>query len=221
MQKSNHKDFCAILGLFHVYFWTSLCWKKVFIMQSPLLPQNCNKYRPFSLNAGSACLPITPFRVSLSVPMCALKSPKRIVDSVDPTLWKASLTSSTKAWYSLTALGHTPAISITTDPLLWTSTYRPVIPKESNRTHSLKWGLVRIPTLAWADILGSAPEEKSFYPPSKSTIPQPRLLVEETPTISRWFFFASYTNSNSFPVRVRTFQLPNSSLWWFFRKCAT
>ena len=80
---------------------------------------------------------------------------------------------------------------------------------------------MRILAPAWADILRSAPEEKSFHPPSKSMIPEPCLLVEQTPTISSWCFFAFSINSNSFPVRVRTFQLPNSSLWWFSQKCAT
>jgi len=46
-------------------------------------------------------------------------------------------------------------------------------------------------------------------------------LVEETPTISRWYRFASSTNSNYFPVRVGIFQLPNNSWWWFTHECAT
>ena len=29
MQKSM-KDFCAILSLYHVYLWTSLCWKDIY-----------------------------------------------------------------------------------------------------------------------------------------------------------------------------------------------
>ena len=51
------------------------------------------------------CFPITPFQVSVSVPTCALKSPIRTVDSVADTRRRASFTSSTKAWYSLVALG--------------------------------------------------------------------------------------------------------------------
>ena len=101
MQKSV-KDFCYISGLYHEYLWISLCWIKVFIMEGLLLQQSCNKYRLFLLTAGSPCLRIMPFHVSLSVPMRALKSPKRIIGSVDLTLWRALLTSSTKVWYLLT-----------------------------------------------------------------------------------------------------------------------
>ena len=39
--------------------------------------------------------------------------------------------------------------------------------------------------------------------------------------ISRWYRFTSSTNSSSFPVKVRIFQLPNSSWWWLTRECAT
>ena len=104
--QNSTKVFCAILDLYHVYLlWTSLCWKRVFIMQSPLLQQKCNRYLPFSINNGYSRLPITPFHVLLYVLMCSLKSLKRIVDYVVPTLWRASLALSTKIWSSLTALG--------------------------------------------------------------------------------------------------------------------
>ena len=80
----------------------SVLEKGILNAEPDLLQQSCNKYRPFSFNAVSPCLPITPFHglsfnVSLSVPMCALKSPKTIIDFVDPTFWRTSLTSSTKA----------------------------------------------------------------------------------------------------------------------------
>ena len=80
MQKSI-RDFCPMFDLYHVYLWTSLCWKNVFMMLSPLLEQSCNKYWPFWFALAIPCLPITPFHVSLSVPTCALKSPKRTIDS--------------------------------------------------------------------------------------------------------------------------------------------
>jgi len=71
--------------------------KKVFVMRSPLLQQSCNRYLPFSFKHGTPCLPITPFHVSESVPVCALKSPMRTVKSEGDTLSSASFTSSTKA----------------------------------------------------------------------------------------------------------------------------
>ena len=57
---------------------------KRFMMQSPFLQQSCNKYWPFLLNAGSPRLPITLFYVSLSVPMCALKSLKGLLVQIAP-----------------------------------------------------------------------------------------------------------------------------------------
>ena len=104
MQKSI-KDFWSILRRYHVYLWTTLCWKKVFMMRSPLLQQSCNKYLPFSFGLVTPCFPITPFHVSVSVPTCAIKSPIRTVDSVADARRRASFTSSTKVWYSLVALG--------------------------------------------------------------------------------------------------------------------
>jgi len=103
MQKSII-DFYSTLSLYQVKLWISLCWKKVFMMRSPLLQQNCNRYFPFSFKPGTPCLLITPFHFSVSVPMCALKSPMMIVDLKGDTLSRASFTSSTKAWYSLAAL---------------------------------------------------------------------------------------------------------------------
>ena len=75
---------------------TSLYWKKVFMMQSPLLQQSCNNYLPFSFSPVTPCFPITLFHVSVSVPTCGLKSPTRTVDSVGDTRRRASFTSSTK-----------------------------------------------------------------------------------------------------------------------------
>ena len=55
-----------------------------------------------------------------------------------------------------------------------------------SNTHSLTTkGLCELPHPLEQNILGLTPEYKSIHPPSKSTIPQPRLLLEETPTISR------------------------------------
>ena len=52
----------------------------------PVTTTKLQKISAILLNAGSSCLPITPIYVSLSAPLCALKSPKRIIDSFDPTL---------------------------------------------------------------------------------------------------------------------------------------
>ena len=154
MQKSI-KDFWSLLGRYHGYLWTSLNWKKVFMMRSPLLHQSCNKYLPLSFIPVTPCFPITPFHVSVSVPTCALKSPIRTVDSVGDTRRRASFTSSIKAWYSFVALGayicnrhndRSNTLSFNTQT------------RDPNKIQSEKRGLVRISTPAWADVLGSAPE---------------------------------------------------------------
>ena len=44
---------------------------------------------------------------------------------------------------------------------------------------------LEINKLTIAAILGSAPEQKSFHQPSRSLVPDPRLLVEKTPTIAK------------------------------------
>jgi len=56
-------------SLHQVYLCISLCWKKVFMMHSPLLHHSCNRSLPFSFTSPSLCRPITT-------------SPKRIVDSL-------------------------------------------------------------------------------------------------------------------------------------------
>ena len=158
VQKSI-KDFWSILGRYHVYLWTSLCWKKVFMMRSPLLQQSCNKYLPFSFSPVTPCFPITPFHVSVSVPTCALKSPIRTVDSVVDTRRRASFTSSTKAWYSLVAWGAYTCNRHNDRSNTLSFNIQTRDPKGiQSDTQSDKRGLVRIPTPACADILGSAPE---------------------------------------------------------------
>ena len=63
------------------------------------------KYLPFSFSPVTPDFPITPFHVSVSVPTCALISPIRTANSVGDTRRRAWFKSSTKAWYSLVALG--------------------------------------------------------------------------------------------------------------------
>ena len=128
-------------------------------MQSALLRQSCNKYRPFLFNAESPFQEITPFHVSQSVPMRALKSLKRILDSVDPTLWRASLTSPTKARYLLTALVSYICNRQNDRSFTLSFNLHARDPKgiQSN-TQSFYWGHVRIPTRTWAGSLGSALE---------------------------------------------------------------
>ena len=74
-------------------------------MHSPLVAQNCNKHLPFLLMSGSPCCPITPFQVPLSMPTCALKSPKRTRDSDEVAFPNATSTSSRKASYCDSMLG--------------------------------------------------------------------------------------------------------------------
>ena len=148
MQKSI-KDFWFMLVRCHVYLWTSLCWRKVFMMRNPLLQQSCNKYFPFSITPVTPCFPITHFHVSVSVPTCALKSPIRTVDSVADTRRRASFTSSTKVWYSLVALGAYTCNRHKDRPNTLSFGIQTRDPKgiQSN-TQSDNWGLVRIPTPA-------------------------------------------------------------------------
>ena len=109
------KDFWSILGRYHVYLWTTLCWKKVIIMRSPLLQQSCNKYLPFSFSPVTTCFPITLLAIFVSVPTCALKSLIRTVDLVGDTRRRASFTSSTKSWGLLFKAGHPFAMNLTRD----------------------------------------------------------------------------------------------------------
>ena len=75
-------------------------------MHSPLVAQSCKKHLPFLLMSGSPCCQITPFRVALSMPTCALKSiPKRTRDSDDVAFPNATSTSSRKASYCDSMLG--------------------------------------------------------------------------------------------------------------------
>ena len=87
--------------LHQVYLSTSLCWKKVFMMNSTLLEHSCSGSLLLSLTSASPCRPITPFHTPESFPTCALKSPKRIVDTSVLTLRKASLLSSTNSRYRI------------------------------------------------------------------------------------------------------------------------
>ena len=62
--------------------------------------------------SGLPCCPITPFQVALSMPTCALKSPKRTRDSDEVAFSSATSTSSRKTSYCDSILGHkvrTPA----------------------------------------------------------------------------------------------------------------
>ena len=69
------------------------------MMRSPL-PQctpELNKYLPFLFSPMTACFLVTPFHVSVSVPMRVLKSSLGTVDSIGDPRRRASFTSSTKA----------------------------------------------------------------------------------------------------------------------------
>ena len=166
------------------------------------------------------CFPITPFHVSVPISTCALKNPISNVNSVGDTRRRASFTSSTKAWCSFVALGARTynKHNDRSNTLSFSIQIRDPKGIQSD-TQSNNRRLLRIPTPAWADILGSAPEQKSFYSSSRSTVTEPCLLVEEASTISIWYRFASSINSSSFPVKI--FQLSNSSWWWLTGECAT
>ena len=76
-----------------MYLQISCTKKKMLILRSLLVAENCRKRLPFLLLSESLCLPITPFHVLLSVSTCALKLPSRTSDSADATFCKATLTS--------------------------------------------------------------------------------------------------------------------------------
>ena len=95
---------CVTKSLYQVYLCISLCQRKVFIMHSPLVAQNCSKHFLFLLISESSCLLITPFHVLWSVPICALKLPSRTIDSANVTFCKTTPTSS-KGWYCALMFG--------------------------------------------------------------------------------------------------------------------
>ena len=110
-------------------------------MHSPLVAQNCNKHLPFLLMSGSPCCPITLFQVALSMPTCALKSPKRTRDSDEVAFPNATSTSSEKASYYDSMFGaytcnihrdRSCSLSLEDKPFL------PVVP--SQRHIQLRWG---------------------------------------------------------------------------------
>ena len=74
-------------------------------MHSPLVAQNCNKHLLFMLMPGSPCCPITSFQVALSMPTCALKSPKRTRNFNEVAFPNATPTSPRKASYCDSMLG--------------------------------------------------------------------------------------------------------------------
>jgi len=80
--------------------------KNSILIQSPLLQQSWNRHLRFSFKPGTPCLPISPFHVCVSIPMCELKFFVRTVTQRVILESRALLfTSSSKAWYSLAALG--------------------------------------------------------------------------------------------------------------------
>ena len=137
----------------------SLCWKNVFIMHSPLVAQNCNKHLPFLLTSGTPCCPITPFQVALSIPTCALKSPKRTRDSDEVAFPNATSTSSRKASYCDSMLGAYTC-KIHRDRSCSLRFRRQTLPPSGTQstTHSSMLGLTSKPTPAWAGIPASTPE---------------------------------------------------------------
>ena len=118
-------------------------------MHSPLVAQNCNKHLPFLLMSGSPCCPITPFQVALSMPTCALKSPKRTRDSDEVAFPNATSTSSRKASYCDSVLGAYTC-NIHRDRSCSLSFRRQTLPPSGaqSTTHSAMLGLTSKPTPA-------------------------------------------------------------------------
>ena len=94
---------CLIECLYQVYLWIFLCRKKVFILHSLSVTQNCSKHLAFRLMSEYLCHPIRPLHVLLSVITCALKSPSKTIDFADVTFCKAIPTLSKKGWYFVSA----------------------------------------------------------------------------------------------------------------------
>ena len=187
-------------------------------MRSPLQQQSWNKYLPFSFSSVTSCFPITPFHISVPVPTCALKSPLKTVDSVADTRWRASFTSSTKAWYSLVALGAYTCNRHNDRSNTLSFNIQTRDPKGiQSDTQSDKRGLVKIPTPAWADVLGSAPGEKSFHSLSRAMSFGWRNSdnIDLIPLcfLNQFYFFSC--EGDGIPI------LSNSSWWWLTSECAT
>ena len=66
-------------------------------MYSALLQHSCNRNFTLSFTSASPRWPITPLLTPASFPTCALKSPKRIIDSLVVILRRATHNSSTNA----------------------------------------------------------------------------------------------------------------------------
>ena len=112
-------------------------------MHSPLVAQNCNKHLPFLLMSGSPCCPITPYQVALSMPTCALKSPKRTRDSDEVAFPNATSTSSRKASYCDSMIGaYTCKIGYTEiAPAALALEDKPFLPVVPSQRHiQLCWG---------------------------------------------------------------------------------
>jgi len=75
------------------------------IMHSALLQRSCSRSLPLSFTLALPCRPIAPSHTPVLVPTCALKYPKRIVDSLAPTFHKMSLVPSTNSRYGVLAFG--------------------------------------------------------------------------------------------------------------------
>ena len=122
-------------------------------MQCSLLQQSCNKYRPFSLNGGFSMPTNHAFPFFTVGSKVCIVIPQRFVDSVDLTLWRASLTSFTKAYIRLPHWGHNGRSFI-----LNFITQARDLKEIQLKTQSDNCGLVRIPTPAWANLLRLASE---------------------------------------------------------------
>ncbi|KAK3553302.1 hypothetical protein QTP86_033110, partial [Hemibagrus guttatus] len=83
-------------------------------------------------------------------------------------------------------------------------------PGENSSTWRLSWGAISKPTRARCLSPWGTPEEKRVQPLSRSWVPEPRLCMEVSPTISSRYRSTFLTSSGSFPPSEVTFHVPKA-----------
>ena len=206
MQKSI-KNFSTMLGLHHVCLWTSLCCKKVVIMQSPLVAPSVllKRWVYMPTNHALQCFIVcSNVCVEISQEDCRFCGSYSL-DSV--------VTSSAKSWYSLTALQTYTCIRLNSRFFsLDFSMHKPMIP---NKIEMVVWQL-------WACENSPTSLSRHFWISNKIIPPHPNLQSRNTSLGRRdsnksvMILFRPFYQFVLFPARVRAFQLPSSCLWWAF-----
>jgi len=207
----------------------ALCCKNVFILRSSLLHNSCSSSPSIVIYVIITISPITPFHTPASFPRFALKSPKRIVDSLVLTFRRASLVSSTNSGYSVFEFGLIPLSNKGSNPPASTSIRTPFLVGSIHqhncqlrscqryleflsRSSRYPWVLqvssLQPGKLCW---LNAGIEE--FPPIVQLCSFEPWRLVKEMQTTSREYPLACSTRSCSFLVSKVMFQFPITSLW--------